>query len=77
MYGFRGVFQKICAAAHRHAALLCTLYCALYPAYCESVASFGMRYDITGIKLALSLGEGCFIVAVGSVFRKPKTRCAV
>lgn len=77
MHCLKSGFQRIDAAAHRHAALLCTLYCALYPAYCEGVASFGMRYDMTWIKLALCLGEGCFIVAVGNGFRTAKVRCAV
>lgn len=69
--------QTLCALARRHAALLCTLFCALYPAYCEGIASAGMRYDMTWIKLLLALAEGFFIVAVGNVPRKASVRCAV
>ena len=69
--------KAVCAWSRRHAAALCTLFCALYPAYCEGVASAGMRYDMTWIKLLLSLAEGFLIVAVGNAFRSARVRCAV
>ena len=73
----RTFIQALCAAARRHAAPLCALFCALYPAYCEGVASAGMRYDMTWIKLLLALAEGFFIVAAGNAFRSARVRCAV